>query len=529
MRKIGITVAVVVVLLGVVGYGLAVYGPPEIRTAINKIVKIGVPQADPRPALDEAIRNLPAGYTASYKTAEYDVVTDTLTVSGIALHTVEGADVSADQIAVVHPSKSFDTDWAQAKANPTQIPQDKAIPFAGAISVKGVKLHAPSADATLASMRVDGLRLYPWALLHPGIPNWSEAMAKAAAAKEQPKIEDVLPLLRVESALLLGLGYDRYLAEAMHVSAKSQAGPNEVDVVYDIAKFEGMGMERGAGGAGSGEGISAQIGGMGVFTAERIAAGGINLRKPMTRVLESDTLTPEMLDGFAIDKIEYAGMKVTPTGATAIPVGTLTISKIAFTGSVPVSGDLAYSGLRLSRAQLPDPRTQEVFNQLGIDTMTISLGLSYRWEIDKKRVTVTDLRYKVDELGAANVSVDLAEMTPSMAVLQQGQLAHATVRYDDGSGIERAFKIMATENQADPAEFRQQIIDMVEAQAQAMGDSPEISGAAKAVIAFLQAPKNLTVEIAPAQPVPFATLQGAAAMPPPEIAKLLGLKVTANQ
>jgi len=104
MRKIGITVAVVVVLLGAVGYGLAVYGPPEIRTAINKIVKIGVPQADPRPALDEAIRNLPAGYTASYKTAEYDVVTDTLTVTGIALHTVDGADVSAEQIAVVHPS-----------------------------------------------------------------------------------------------------------------------------------------------------------------------------------------------------------------------------------------------------------------------------------------------------------------------------------------------------------------------------------------------------------------------------------------
>jgi hypothetical protein len=120
-------------------------------------------------------------------------------------------------------------------------------------------------------------------------------------------------------------------------------------------------------------------------------------------------------------------------------------------------------------------------------------------------------------------------MTPSLLALQQGQLAHAIVRYDDGSAIERALKIVATENQADPAAFRQQVIDMVEAQAQAMGDSPEISAAAKALVAFLQAPKNLTVELAPAQPVPFATLQGAMAVPPPEVAKLLGLKVTANQ
>ncbi|HVM81936.1 MAG TPA: hypothetical protein VMU06_23140 [Stellaceae bacterium] len=532
MRKIGLAVAVIVVLIGAVGYGLALYGPPQIRTAINKVVQIAVPQADPRPALDDAIRQLPPGYVASYKTAEYDVTSDTLTVGGVSLRTTDGIEVSVEEMAVVHPSKDLNTAWVQAKANPAQIPQDKALPVAGAIGAKGVQVHAGTFDASMASVRIEGARLYPWALLHPGVPAWSEAIAKASMPNPQPKIEDIEPLLRLESAVLLGVGYDHYVAENMHISGKTSATPAApaMKIVYDFRKFEGANFERGAGGDATAEGVSAQLDEKGGLTVDHVAMAGLNLRKPLSQVLENQTLAPEMLDGFAIGKIEYAGMKFTPTGGAEIPIGTLSISKIVFTGSVPVSGELAFAGLKLSRTQLPDPKSQEVFNKLGIETMTISFGLAYRWELDKKRVTVTDLRYKVDELGAANVSVDLAEMTPSLLLaVQQGQLAHAVVRYDDGSGIERALKIVATENQTDPAAFRQQVIDMVEAQAQAMGDSPEISAAAKALVAFLQAPKNLTVELAPAQPVPFASLQGAAAMPPPEVAKLVGLKVTANQ
>ncbi|HMK67602.1 MAG TPA: hypothetical protein VK433_03560 [Stellaceae bacterium] len=529
MRKVGLAAAVIVVLLGVVGYGLAVYGPPEIRTAINKVVQLVVPQADPRAALDEQIRQLPPGYTASYKTATFDVVSDTLTVGGVAVHTPDGMDVSADEIAVIHPSKSFDADWAQAKANPAQFPPDKAVSLAGAISVSGAKLHVQKYDSSIASMRIEGVRLFPWALLHPGVPSYSEAMAKVLAAGPQPKPEDLEPVLRVQSSWLLGVGYDHYVAETVHVSGTTQAGTELVAIVYDVTKMEGMGMDRGVGVAGTGEGITASIGDKGVFAADRVGFGGINLRKPMTQVLENQTLTPEMLDGLALDKVEYVGMKFTPAGATAIPIGTLMISKIAFTGSVPVSGDVTFGGLKLARSQLIDPKTQEVYDKLGIESMTISFGLSYRWDLDKKRVTVSDLRYKVDELGALNVSVDLAEMTPSLAGAMGGQLAHAVARYDDSSGVERAFKIAAEEQQADPAAFRDQIIQMVGAQAQGMGDSPEITAAGKALVAFLQAPKNLTVELAPAQPVPFTTIDALKTMQPPEAAQLLGLKVTANQ
>ena len=127
MRKIGMTVAVVVVLIGAVGYGLVSYGPPEIRTAINKVVQLVVPQADIRKSLDEAISQLPPGYTASYKAAQYDVVSDTVTLAGVTVHTPDGLDLSAEQIDVIKPSKDVTAGWSQARANPAQVPQDKAL------------------------------------------------------------------------------------------------------------------------------------------------------------------------------------------------------------------------------------------------------------------------------------------------------------------------------------------------------------------------------------------------------------------
>jgi hypothetical protein len=531
MRKIGLAVAVIVVLVGVVGYGLVTYGPPEVRTAVNKVVQLVVPQADIRKTLDEAIGQLPPGYTASYKTAEYDVVSDTLTVSGVAVHTADGVDLSAEQIEVIKPSKDFAAGWSQARANPTQIPQDKALPIAGVIAVKGVKGRAAAFEGGVQSARIEGLRLYPWAFLHEGVPSWGEAMTKAATPGAPDDLDKIVPLLRLEAALLLGLGYDRYAADGMNVSGKSVATPEmpATDIAYEFRKMTAENVDRGIAGGYSAEGLQVRIGPVVDLSIERVALADLNLRKSLIQVLESPKPAPEMLDGLAIGKIEYAGMTLRPKQGGPIPMGTLTVSKILFTGSVPVSGDLAYEGLKLNRAQLPDPKAQEAFDKLGLETITESFGFSFRWELDKKRMTVTDLRNKVDELGTTTASVELTEMTPGIVNMMQGQLAHAKLRYDDNSAVERAFKAMAAENGTDAEMLRKQIIDMIQVQGQALGDSPAIAEAVKALVAFLQAPKSLTIELAPSAPVPLAALGNASNMPPTQLVQVLGLSVSANQ
>ena len=531
MRKIGLAVAVIVVLVGVVGYGLVTYGPPEVRTTINKVVQLVVPQADIRKTLDEAISQLPTGYTASYKTAEYDVVSDTLTLGGVAVHTPDGIDASAEQIEVVKPSKDFAAGWSQARANPAQVPQDKALPIAGAIAVKGFKGRVASFEGSIQSTRVDGLRLYPWALLHDGVPSWGDALTNAAAPGAQRDLKQIMPLLRLEAALLLGLGYDHYTADGMRATGTSVETPTmpATNITYEFRKMTAENVDRGIGNVYSAEGLQMRFGLVVDLAVERVALADLNFRKPLIQVLENPELAPEMLDGLAIGKIEYAGMTLRQSQIGPMPIGTLTITKVLFTGSVPVSGDLTFEGLKLSRAQLPDPKAQEVFEKLGLETMTESFGFSYRWDLDKKRMTVTDLHNKVDELGTTTVSVELVEMTPGIINIMQGQLAHAKLRYDDGSAVERAFKAMAAENGTDVEMLRKQIIDMIQAQGSALGDSPAIAEAVKSLVAFLQAPKSLTIELKPSAPVPFGVLGSADKMPPPQLVQLLGLSVSANQ
>jgi hypothetical protein len=531
MRKIGMTVAVLVVLIGAAAYGLLTFGPPEVRTAVNKLVQLVVPQADIRKTLDEAIGQLPPGYTATYKTAEYDVVSDTLTMSGVAVHTADGVDVSAEQIEVIKPSKDFAAGWSQARANPAQVPQDKALPIAGVIAVKGIKARAASFEGGGQSARIEGLRLYPWALLHEGVPSWGEALTNIGTPGEPGDLDKLAPLLRLEAAVLLGLGYDRYAAEGIRVTGTSVATPSmpATDVAYDIRKMTAENVDRGMAGGYFAEGLQMRLGLVVDLSVERVALADLNLRKPLIQVLEKPKPAPEMLDGLAIGKIEYAGMTLHQGQSGSIPIGTLTISKLLFTGSVPVSGDLTFEGLKLSRTQLPDPKAQEAFEKLGLETMTESFSFSYRWDLDKKRMTVTDLRNKVEELGTTTVSIELTEMTPGVVNMMQGQLAHAKLRYDDASAVERAFKAMAAENGTDVEMLRKQMIDMIQAQGSALGDSPAIASAVKSLVAFLEAPKSLTVELAPATPVPFTVLGNASKMPPPQLVQLLGLTVSANQ
>ena len=56
-----------------------------------------------------------------------------------------------------------------------------------------------------------GTALIPWALLHGGVPSWTEVQATFTKRSNPPQLEDMLPLLRFEASIMLGIGYDAYL------------------------------------------------------------------------------------------------------------------------------------------------------------------------------------------------------------------------------------------------------------------------------------------------------------------------------
>ena len=150
------------------------------------------------------------------------------------------------------------------------------------------------------------------------------------------------------------------------------------------------------------------------------------------------------------------------------------------------------------------------------------------WNLAEKKLSVRDTMLKVNELGTLTLSLDLTNLAPDLTALTDARLAHAKLRLDDASLVDRLLRAGAAQSGVAPEAFRQQISAM--ARLAAAGDaSPATIAAGQAAGDFIASPHSLTIELSPPAPVPVMSLQGAATSSPARMAATLGLKITANQ
>jgi hypothetical protein len=512
-----IVVAVVAILaVGAGGayYGLEVYPQQQFRSSI-----------------DQALTALPPGTTVTYKDAHYAPVTSQATLTGVTVHgTIPGDtplpfDLTIDSIETTNANLDFANAWAKAAANPASSAQGAALAVADVIAVKGVTFHSGVLTAAEDSARITKLRLYPWALLHDGMPSWKEIQALLAHKSDPPDLTALRPMLRAEAAVVLGLAYDSYVAEGM----KGSETLPDIRIDYTVREATGSGFDRGVLAKGSAEGITATGAKFGTFSADRVTIGESDFREPMTGIINGELLSPALLNGIKIGRIEYSGINVQPPGMPATRIGGISAGPIAFAQGMPITGQFGWTDFTVSRAQMPDRQAQEAFDKLGLQTMTVSFAAAYNWDVARQTASVHDTMLKINELGTLTVSADLASMAPNLAGLAQARLAHAKLRFDDASLTDRLLRMGAAMSGSNPDAFRQQIAGMVLAQSAAIGaGSPVLLAAAKSAGAFLTSPKSLTVELSPRAPIALLSLQNDAA-DPAALATAIGLSVTANQ
>ena len=252
---------------------------------------------------------------------------------------------------------------------------------------------------------------------------------------------------------------------------------------------------------------------------------GIDARGPLGQIIAGEALAATMLDGLAIGRIEYGGLTL-KLANTPMPIalGSIALSDLAFSHGMPVSGRFAWDGVRLSRTLVPNHVFAGMLDQMGIDTLTLSLGASYRWDLDQKRIAIRDTSLKIDELGTLDLASDLSDVE-----FAQGQplLAHALLHYHDATLTERAFRLAAAQHGTDPAAYRQQLIASIRQEGAGFGDNPAMAAIYEAAVAFLTTPGSLTIELSPPSPVPLVVLRGASTLPP-QLQSLIGLSVTAG-
>ena len=491
------------------------------------------PEAEFRGAMREAQQFLPPGTSLDYKTADYSLFTDRGTLTGVTLRTAGslGLAVTSEMVVLERPSVTLGNDLQRAEANPAGLAPDGAIPVADAVTFTNLTIRSLGGSEKIASARISGPRLYPWALLHPGVPTWAEAMAPLTAKPPPKSLSAFLPLLRFEAAIMLGVGYTAIDASDIAVTAEipvKEGRPTRA-ITYRVARSRGSSNDRGIFGPGEADHIALDLGPpAGTVTIDRVAVDGFHLREPFTDLLTATRLTPALLNGLVIGRFEMAGMIVKPPSRPPVTLGTFTLSRIAVANGLPVSAALAWHGLRLTPAEMPNPKARAAFRRLGLDAMTIDFDLSYNWEVRAERLALQELRLQIAELGSLDLSASLVGATPGPEALFGTRLAHAVLHYKDASLVERAFNAAAATMHTNPHALREQMIAIAGKRADEFADNPAIVQASQAIIAFLNDPHSLTIALSPQSPVALATLRTSTNMTLPDLASLLGVHVTAN-
>jgi hypothetical protein len=488
------------------------------------------PQQRFRANVDQAIARLPPGTTVAYKGAHYSIISHAAEFTGLTMHAdlpgpqPRSLDIAIDSFAIENPNLALGAAWNAARENPSAITPDRALPVADTITLKGVTVRSAVLNMTEDSAVLNRARLYPWPLLHDGVPSWADVLTAIAAASQPPTLDDPRPLLRGEAALMLGFAYDSYSVGATKLTETL----GDLQIGYDIRAMRGEGYDRGLLKSASADAIVFRGDKLGTFATDRLTIGSSDFRAPITRLVNGEPLSAAMLDGMRIGRLEYHGITFQPPGQPPGRAGGIFLGPVVFAGGLPVSGEMGWTDVTISQQQLPDQKSRDVMDQIGLETMTTSFALAYDWDVAGRHASLRETMLKINELGTLSLTAEVNDVVPGAAAATQTRLVHARLRFDDASLVERLIRTGAARSGADPALFRQQIAMAVLRQGSTPGQvTPAMSAADQALSDFITAPRTLTLELSPPVPVSFAALRQAAASPS-SLVTMLGLVVTAN-
>lgn len=308
------------------------------------------------------------------------------------------------------------------------------------------------------------------------------------------------------------------------------------------------------------------------------ADGGITIQtattKPFTRTEEGVEL--------AVSPVIFHDLTIPPAGATG-PTGSLMLYKsvelATFTASMagktafalnnltfnitpPAEGKaLEFSGnaekFNADLTLIDDPKTKEVIDTLGYQTINGSFKTTGSWQPTDGRMALSQYDITVDNAGTLGVTFDvggytldfiksLQDMQKKMAeqpadgdksaqgmamlgLMQQLTFNSTSIRFDDDSLTNKVLDYVGKQqgmSGKDIANQAKAIIPFGMAQLQ----NPELTAQVSAAVGkFLDDPQSLEILAQPPSAVPFALIMAGAMSNPYDLTKTLGVTVKANE
>ncbi len=219
--------------------------------------------------------------------------------------------------------------------------------------------------------------------------------------------------------------------------------------------------------------------------------------------------------------------------------------------------DGAFKSLKADLTKASDPQSKEAIEKLALQHVSGDITMKGAWELTPGTIDVSEFAFDFTNIGKLNLAFKISGYTmpfvkslqeaakqaeanankeeaqqalglSMLGLLQQLSFESAQIRFDDASITKRALDYAGSQQNMSG----QQMADSLKAMTPIMLaqlNIPELQNAVSAAVnTFLDNPKSLTLAAAPAKPVPFPMIMGAAMGAPNTLPQVLGVKVSAN-
>lgn len=309
--------------------------------------------------------------------------------------------------------------------------------------------------------------------------------------------------------------------------------------------------------------------GDGGYTVETVRFADVNRTEGDMTITASDMqlgglVIPANADGKSLDTMLFYE-RASSGPVTVASKGTEVFSLSGMEGNVVRRADNAgldydgtVSGIKADLSQVEDPKSRETIQKLGLTTISGKASMKGGWALDTGLMSVDEYAldfadigrldlsfaisgYTLDFINAMREAVEASQASPNkeeannalgmsmMGLMQQLTFNNARISFADASLTKKVLDVVGAEQGVSGEQMAQSLKGLAPLMI-AQLNLPELQNQiAQAVNTYLDDPRSLTIIAAPAAPVPFPMIMGAAMGAPNTIPQVLGVTVKANE
>ncbi len=285
------------------------------------------------------------------------------------------------------------------------------------------------------------------------------------------------------------------------------------------------------------------------LTATELSLGGISIPADPKG---------EGLDSMLLYESAHTGpIKVVKDGAEVFSLGGSDVNLTLREDESGFDFDGAFKSLKADLTKASDPQSKEAIEKLALQHINGDITMKGAWDLAPGTIDVSEFAFDFTNVGKLNLAFKISGYTmpfvkslqeaakqaeanankeeaqqalglSMLGLLQQLSFEGAQIRFDDASITKRALDYAGSQQNMSGKQMADSLKAMTPIML-AQLNIPELQNAISAAVnTFLDDPKSLTVSAAPAKPVPFPMIMGAAMGAPNTLPQVLGVKVSAN-